>query len=68
MDVVLFFDTLGMALLQVKVREWGKSFGRVNQLTFKSRMRSYCKILTSFKNKNLSCFKKRGKAIKPLLF
>jgi len=32
MDIVLLFDTLGMALLQVKVREWGKPFGRVGQL------------------------------------
>jgi len=32
MDVVLFFDTLGMALLQVKVRGWGKPLGRVDQL------------------------------------
>jgi len=32
MDVVLFFDTFGMALLQVKVLGWGKPFGRVDQL------------------------------------
>jgi len=32
MDVVLFFNTLGMAILQVKVRGWGKPFGRVDQL------------------------------------
>jgi len=56
MDVVLFFDPLGMALLQVKVREWGKPFGRVDQLTYKWKVRNYCKFLVSFKNKNLSCF------------
>jgi len=49
MDVVLFFDTFGMALLKVKVLERRKPFGRVDQLTFKSKMRSYCKILTSSK-------------------
>jgi len=37
MDVVLFFNTFRMALLQVKVREWGKPFGRVDQLAFKSK-------------------------------
>jgi len=56
MDVVLFFNTLGMAILQVKVRGWGKPFGRVGQLTYKLKVRNYCKFLVSFKNKNLPCF------------
>jgi len=37
MDVVLFFDTFIMALLQVKVRGWGKPFGGIGQLTFKPK-------------------------------
>jgi len=33
MGVVLYFDTYTkMGLLQVKVRGWGKPFGRVDQL------------------------------------
>jgi len=57
MDVVLFFDTFGMALLQVKVRVWGKPFGRVGQLTFKSKVRKFfVKFSLLFKHKKLPCF------------
>jgi hypothetical protein len=60
MDVVLFFDTFRMALLQVKVRVSGKPFGKVDQLTFKSKVRKYfVKFSLLFKHKILPCFNKK---------
>ena len=60
MDIVLFFDTLGMALLQEKVRGWGKPFERIYQLTFKPKGGGIAKLELPSKTKtSLAPIKKR---------